>query len=282
VWLQFTDVRYNSGADARFFNVPIVFHVQAGAYMSGGSQFVWIDDVEITGYSDAKTAAGPHPPDGAIDVPLMADLGWTAGAGALSHDVYFGATSPGSFLGNQSGSETFDPGTLEYGTTYYWHIDEQTAGGPAPGATWSFTTVAAPPPSDFYADWADAFGLDTNGTGAMAFDYEPDGLDNLAEYALGGNPTNDDAASFLPTFGISDVGGSNVIDYVYRRRLDVALRGLTYGLNVSTNLLSEWIYVSNAYETGSAEIDLSFESVTNTVPAATEEGFINLEIRENF
>jgi len=117
----------------------------------------------------------------------------------------------------------------------------------------------------------------------MTFDVEPDGVDNLAEYALGGNPTHDDAASILPTFGITDAGGgSNAMDYIYTRRLDAALRGLTYGLNESTNLLSEWNYVGNAYETGSADIDPSFESVTNTIPIAMGKGFINLEIREIF
>ena len=130
-------------------------------------------------------------------------------------------------------------------------------------------------------EWVASYGLgDTNGTGALAFDVEPDGMDNLTEYALGGNPTSNDAASILPTFGITDAGGgSNVMDYIYNRRLDAALRGLTYGLNQSTNLLSGWGDVGTAYETGSAGIDLYFESVTNSVPVTTDEGFISLEIQ---
>ena len=54
-----------------------------------------------------------------------------------------------------------------------------------------------------------------------------------------------------------------------------------HGLNESTNLLGEWSHVGTAYETGSADIDSSFESVTNTIPIATEKGFINLEIEGN-
>ena len=42
------------------------------------------------------------------------------------------------------------------------------------------------------------------------------------------------------------------------------------------------MYVSNAYETGSAIIDPDFESVTNDVPFATDEGFIALEIEKSF
>ncbi len=46
--------------------------------------------------------------------------------------------------------------------------------------------------------------MGTNGTGTMAFDFEPTGMNNLAEYALGGNPANGDAESSLPPFGIMD------------------------------------------------------------------------------
>ncbi|RKX42597.1 MAG: hypothetical protein DRP64_09580, partial [Verrucomicrobia bacterium] len=147
----------------------------------------------------------------------------------------------------------------------------------------SISSPSSPSPAASYMEWAASFGLaDTNGIGAPTFDVEPDGMDNLAEYALGGNPTNDDAASVLPIFGITDAGGgSNAMDYIYNRRLDAVLRGLTYGLNESTNLLSEWNYVGTDYETGSADIDSSFESVTNTIPIATEKGFINLEIEGN-
>ncbi|RKX35954.1 MAG: hypothetical protein DRP64_19035, partial [Verrucomicrobia bacterium] len=165
---------------------------------------------------------------------------------------------------------------MEYSNEFLYIDDLEIIG-------YSASEPSPPTPPENYVAWAAGFGLDTNNTGDMAFDFEPDGMVNLAEYALGGNPTNDDAASILPTFGITDLGGgSNGMEYIYNRRLDAALRGLTYGLNESTNLLSEWNYASNAYETGSAEIDSSFESVTNSVPVATDQGFIELEIRGNF
>ncbi|RKX38639.1 MAG: hypothetical protein DRP64_15400, partial [Verrucomicrobia bacterium] len=174
------------------------------------------------------------------------------------------------------------------GSTYYVYITAYTSNTDNRIAcnvdNMSISSPSSPNPAASYVEWAMSFGLDdTNGTGATTFDVEPDGMDNLLEYALGGNPTNDDAASVLPMFGIMDAGGgSNAMDYVYNRRLDAALRGLTYGLNESTNLLSEWNYVGTDYETGSADIDSSFESVTNTIPIITEKGFINLEIEGNF
>jgi len=140
----------------------------------------------------------------------------------------------------------------------------------------SLLTVADP-----YSTWAQGYGL-TGTAAAATYDVEPDGMDNLAEYALGGNPTNADAAAFMPSFEIMDAGGgSNFMNYIYNRRFDAVILGLTYGLNESTNLLNEWDYVGNAYETGSAEIDLYFESVTNAVPATAGKGYIKLEIWGN-
>ena len=71
------------------------------------------------------------------------------------------------------------------------------------------------------------------------------------------------------------------MDYVYNRRLYAASLGLTYGLNTSTNLQSAWIYVGTTYETGSDKIDLDFESVSNSVPFDTDEGFIQLKVTED-
>jgi hypothetical protein len=89
-------------------------------------------------------ASSPSPADSAVDVSITATLSWTAGAGADSHDVYFGTTSPGSFQGNQTAT-TFDPGTMDNDTTYYWRIDEVNGGGTTTGNVWSFTTIVAAP-----------------------------------------------------------------------------------------------------------------------------------------
>jgi len=88
-------------------------------------------------------ASGPSPSNGATSVSLTADLSWTAGSGAASHDVYFGMTSPGTYQGNQTAT-TFDTGTMIAGTTYYWRIDEINAGGTTTGTVWNFTTGSVP------------------------------------------------------------------------------------------------------------------------------------------
>jgi len=90
-------------------------------------------------------ASNPNPADGATEVSTTADLSWTAGSGATSHDVYFGTTNPPPFIGNQAAT-TFDPGTSAPSTTYYWRIDEVNAWGKTTGTVWHFTTESGPPP----------------------------------------------------------------------------------------------------------------------------------------
>ncbi|MCJ7728986.1 MAG: hypothetical protein MUO27_03785, partial [Sedimentisphaerales bacterium] len=88
-------------------------------------------------------ATSPSPENNDTDVATNATLSWTAGSGATSHDVYFGTTSPGTFIGNQAGT-TYNPGTLANSTTYYWRIDEKNASGTTTGVVWSFATAAPP------------------------------------------------------------------------------------------------------------------------------------------
>ncbi|MGB2807147.1 MAG: C25 family cysteine peptidase [Sedimentisphaerales bacterium] len=80
-----------------------------------------------------------YPPDGAIDIETTADLIWTAGSNAASHDVYFGKSSPPAFQGNQTAA-IFNPGEMTTITTYYWRIDEVNASGTTTGTVWTFKT----------------------------------------------------------------------------------------------------------------------------------------------
>jgi hypothetical protein len=90
-------------------------------------------------------ASNPNPANGATNVSISVDLSWTAGPNAVWHDVYFGTTSPGTFRGNQTAT-TFDPGSVDTYTTYYWRIDEVNPGGTTTSTVWSFTTTTGGPP----------------------------------------------------------------------------------------------------------------------------------------
>ena len=110
-------------------------------------------------------AYSPGPPDGSTEVPPSTILTWRAANEAKGHDVYFGqdddvvsnATreSVGIYRGWQPADETsYDPGILEWGTTYYWRIDETNesdSNSPWKGDVWSFTVadaIGSPDPQD--------------------------------------------------------------------------------------------------------------------------------------
>jgi hypothetical protein len=97
-------------------------------------------------------ARSPNPPSGAADVRQTLILSWSPGDAALSHEVYFGTdadavnnadTSAPEYRGKQDlDSRSYDPGELEWNTTYYWRVDEVEDGGTIQkGNLWSFTTA---------------------------------------------------------------------------------------------------------------------------------------------
>jgi hypothetical protein len=99
-------------------------------------------------------ASSPTPRGGSVDVKQTTKLSWGPGDSATSHELYFGTdeeavrnatnASP-EFKGSIAlGSETFDPGKLEWATTYYWRVDEinpTNSDSPWIGNIWSFTTA---------------------------------------------------------------------------------------------------------------------------------------------
>ena len=87
-------------------------------------------------------AATPSPSHEGTLIPIDAQLSWTNGGGATSYDVYFGDSSPGNAQGNQAGT-SFDPGTLDSETEYFWRIDAKNTCGTTTGDVWSFTTANA-------------------------------------------------------------------------------------------------------------------------------------------
>ncbi|MBE9520712.1 MAG: hypothetical protein IME97_06255, partial [Proteobacteria bacterium] len=95
-----------------------------------------------------------EPADGTVDVTQTPILTWLHGVYADSHEVYFGidkeavknadTTSPEYQGSGNLGSESYEPGQLEWNTTYYWRVDEANstnADSPWTGPLWSFTTA---------------------------------------------------------------------------------------------------------------------------------------------
>jgi hypothetical protein len=106
----------------------------------------YLDNIKLSGFASGSPpapATNPNPANAATGVDINADLSWTAGSGATSHDVRFGTSNPPGFIQNQAGT-TYDPGTMTGSTVYYWRIDEKNGLGTTTGTVWSFTTAAPP------------------------------------------------------------------------------------------------------------------------------------------
>jgi len=131
-------------ASKSYFGSPLCEIIVAGD-INGDCDINFLDFAIIARswaftYPLPSPAINPNPPTGSTRVVTSPILSWEAGEGAVSHDVYFGTTSPGTFQDNQT-ETTFSPGSLPESTTYYWHINEINASGTTTGDVWSFTTT---------------------------------------------------------------------------------------------------------------------------------------------
>ncbi|MCP4257715.1 MAG: LamG domain-containing protein [Planctomycetes bacterium] len=133
------------------------------------------------------------PSNGAVDVTQTVVLSWLPSDHAASHQVYFGTnkiavrdadTASPEYKGDRNlGSESYDPGKLQWNTTYYWRVDEvnnTNADSPWIGPVWSFTTAnflivddfesyndldpSDPASNRIFTAWVDGFNDPTNGS----------------------------------------------------------------------------------------------------------------------
>jgi hypothetical protein len=137
-------------------------------------------------FTTPGAVGNPQPANGATDVGMATILSWTAAVNAASHQVYLGLdkdtvrsadTGTPEYKGSTAlGAESYDPGLLELGTTYYWRVDEVYNGTSVKGPVWSFTVGDYLLVDDFenYTDddaageaiwqhWIDGFGIPDNG-----------------------------------------------------------------------------------------------------------------------
>jgi hypothetical protein len=135
--------------------------------LTPGTTYYWrIDEIDadmVTIYTGdvwsftvaSVTAYKPSPADGVKWVFPDAALTWQVGKDAASHDVYFGTDKAAVESGAASAFQkniylsTWQPPLLQANTTYYWRVDEVSAGGTkVAGGVWSFTTLPEIPITD--------------------------------------------------------------------------------------------------------------------------------------
>jgi hypothetical protein len=218
------------------------------------------------------------------DLP-PAGIGTTNGAGSLSDELYLelaltkGDAADGWTAQGALYNTTVDP------NRWYPPLDAFTVGftssagfyGSALSAGLNSADSAAAGLSDlsverFYVEPAiPLFSKWIYGHGLSDADGDPDGdgLSNLAEYALGGNPTNANDEAVLPMLG-------NNMEYIYRRRTDDDT--LLYWIETTTNLVSNVWKTNDAVEVDAGTIDGPFETVTNAVDTSDVQKFFRLRI----
>ena len=131
-----------------------------------------------------------------------------------------------------------------------------------------------PEPGIAYLDWiADFVGMGcfTN----MTDDGDGDAIDNLGEFAFGGDPSETSDAGFAFTARAVDAE----IEFVHARR--VGDHGLTYALETTENLVSNQWLVLNAPSTGAGELGGDFEVLTNRTPVLHERAFFRIRVESD-
>ena len=99
----------------------------------------------VWSFTTEGAVGSPNPANSAADVTQAPILTWIPGFGS-THEVYFGTDAASLELKGSGnlGSESFDPGQLEWNTTYYWRVDEANntnPDSPWTGPLWNFTTA---------------------------------------------------------------------------------------------------------------------------------------------
>ncbi|MBL7189617.1 MAG: LamG domain-containing protein [Phycisphaerae bacterium] len=144
---------------------------------------------DIWAFTTPGAVGNPQPANGAADVQINSILSWTAADNASSHELYLGTdadavknattASPEYVSPKALGSESYDPGKLDWDAGYYWRVDEVYSANTVKGLVWSFSTANFISVDDFesYNDidppdaasnrifdkWIDGFGTTTNG-----------------------------------------------------------------------------------------------------------------------
>lgn len=126
---------------------------------------------------------------------------------------------------------------------------------------------------DSYNEWLTLY-PELGSTTNYMDDFEPDGMNNLLEFALGGNPTSNDAAMFMPTYMDDGTG----LNYIYNRRDNADEIGMTYDVLSDNNLITGSM-TTPTEELGFSETEPGFEVVTNKVyHSSGPQAFMQLKV----
>ncbi|MGE5293940.1 MAG: discoidin domain-containing protein, partial [Solirubrobacterales bacterium] len=169
-------------------NTTVAFNGLTAKYVRLTIEENWGGVAPQTGLSEVRffyvpvQAFGPEPANGAAEVSLNASLNWRPGREAESNVVYFGTDQNALAKVATSAEAGYAPGSLDFGTTYFWKVDEVGGGGPYEGDVWSFVTQEFSTVDDMegydddanriYQAWADGVSDGSSGS-QVGYDVSP-------------------------------------------------------------------------------------------------------------
>jgi uncharacterized protein (TIGR02145 family) len=87
----------------------------------------------------------PSPAEDAEEIRISLNLSWDCSdpdGDYVLYNIYFGTTDPPELFLTSHAQRSFNPGKLEYKTTYYWKVTARdTEGNSTEGPTWKFSTL---------------------------------------------------------------------------------------------------------------------------------------------
>jgi len=230
---------------------------------------------DIWSFTTEGAVTALEPVNGAADVTHTPVLTWAPGLGA-AHDIFFG-TDAGALEKKGSGNlgaESYEPGQLQWNTTYYWRVNEANSANtdsPWTGPLWSFTTAnfliiddmeayndldpAEDGSNRIFNAWIDGFDDPTNGS-LVGYDQAP-----FAEQTIvhSGNQS-------LPMSYDNSVAGKSEATYVLTSNRDWTINGV--------NTLTIWFRGTSSNDPEPMYVALNDSAVvTNNNPNASKRGF---------
>jgi hypothetical protein len=218
---------------------------------------------DVWSFMTEGAVSNPDPAKGAVDIIQKPVLTWAPGLGAI-YDIYFGTdlSALEKKASGNLGSESFEPGQLEWNTTYYWRIDEANnvnADSPWTGPLWSFTTAnfliiddmesyndldpTDPASNRIFNAWIDGFQDPSNGS-LVGYDNPPFAEQTIVHSVLQSMPMsydNSTAGKSEATLTLTSnrdwtVNGVNTLTIWFRGEVGNAAEALYVALNGSARI----------------------------------------------
>ncbi|MHC4121048.1 MAG: discoidin domain-containing protein [Planctomycetota bacterium] len=181
------------GADGYAHNTTVDFDGAAARYVRLTANSNWGDILpqyclsEVRFFYIPVNATQPYPDSGATGADVDVVLGWRAGRGAATHEVYLSTDEQAVIDGTAPVATVTETGhgplALDLDTTHYWKVNEVNEAetpGTWESAIWSFTTtdhlvvedfesyndiddLSNPESNRIFEAWPDGWGVATNG-----------------------------------------------------------------------------------------------------------------------